>query len=90
MLKLLLYPLSLIYGLIISIRNFMYDANIFKQHEFNVPIISVGNLTVGGTGKTPHAEYLIGLLKIISISPFLVGVIKEKQKVSNWQPFIQP
>lgn len=63
MLKILLYPFMMLYGLVVSIRNFLYDINFYKQHEFNVPIISVGNITVGGTGKTPHAEYLIELLK---------------------------
>jgi tetraacyldisaccharide 4'-kinase len=53
----------LIYGIAITIRNFFYDSGIFKQHEFDIPIISVGNLTAGGTGKTPHAEHLILLLK---------------------------
>jgi tetraacyldisaccharide 4'-kinase len=57
-----LYPLSLLYGLITAFRNFLYNAEILKSHEFNIPVISVGNLTVGGTGKTPHVEYLIGLL----------------------------
>lgn len=63
MLKILLYPLSMLYSLVVSTRNLLYDLHIFKQHDFNVPIISVGNLTVGGTGKTPHAEYLISILK---------------------------
>lgn len=63
MLKILLYPLTLIYGFVISVRNFLYDSKVFKQHEFEVPVISVGNITVGGTGKTPHAEYLIGMIK---------------------------
>jgi tetraacyldisaccharide 4'-kinase len=62
MLKLLLMPLALVYRIAISIRNFCYEANFFKQQEFHLPIISVGNITVGGTGKTPHAEYLLRLL----------------------------
>lgn len=58
-----LYPLSLLYGLITSIRNFLYNTGIFKSYEFDVPVICVGNITVGGTGKTPHTEYLIDLLR---------------------------
>lgn len=63
MLKIVLYPLTLLYGLIITVRNFLFDSKAFKQHDFEVPVISVGNITVGGTGKTPHAEYIISLLK---------------------------
>ncbi len=59
---LLLYPLSLLYGLIVGIRNFLFDMNIIKSHSFQIPIIAVGNITVGGTGKTPHVEYLVRLL----------------------------
>ena len=44
----------------------MFDLNILPSKEFDIPIISVGNITVGGTGKTPHVEYLISLLKSIS------------------------
>ncbi len=58
-----LYPLSLVYGLITGIRNFLYNAEILKSHEFKIPVICVGNLAVGGTGKTPHTEYLIELLR---------------------------
>lgn len=57
-----LLPLSWIYHLVVSIRNYLFDSGILKQQAFNVPIISVGNITVGGTGKTPHVEYLIRLL----------------------------
>lgn len=60
--RLLLFPLSLFYGTITAIRNFLFDINILKSFEFNVPIIAVGNLSVGGTGKTPQVEYLIKLL----------------------------
>jgi tetraacyldisaccharide 4'-kinase len=58
----ILYPISLIYGFIVSFRNFLFDVNILRSTEFNFPVISVGNITVGGTGKTPHIEYLIRLL----------------------------
>jgi tetraacyldisaccharide 4'-kinase len=63
LIKILLIPFSLLYGLGIGIRNFAYKYNLLKGVEFNLPIISVGNLTVGGAGKTPHIEYLIRLLK---------------------------
>ena len=62
-LRFLLYPLAWIYGLGIIIRNFLYDNGVFSITGFEYPIISVGNLSVGGTGKTPHVEYLIRLLK---------------------------
>jgi tetraacyldisaccharide 4'-kinase len=62
-LKVLLLPFSLLYGLIVALRNMLFDLNILTSTEFKIPIISVGNITVGGTGKTPHIEYLITLLK---------------------------
>ena len=61
--RILLYPLALIYGVITGIKNFLYDAAILPSVEFRQPVICVGNITVGGTGKTPHTEYLAGLLK---------------------------
>jgi tetraacyldisaccharide 4'-kinase len=57
-----LYPLSLLYAAVTRIRNFMYDSGFLSTTEFQIPIICVGNITVGGTGKTPHTEYLAGLL----------------------------
>ena len=57
-----LSPLSWIYGLGVELRNALFDNGILKQKEYSVPIICVGNLTVGGTGKTPHIEYIIRLL----------------------------
>jgi len=62
-LKSLLIPFSLLYGLIVFVRNLLFDFNILPSTEFKIPIVSVGNITVGGTGKTPHIEYLITLLK---------------------------
>ena len=58
-----LLPLSWIYGLGVRIRNKMFDWGILKIHAFDIPVISVGNITVGGSGKTPHVEYLINILK---------------------------
>ncbi len=62
-LRWLLFPFSLIYGLVVIVRNWCFDSGIFKSRRFNIPIISVGNLEVGGAGKSPMTEYLIRLLK---------------------------
>ncbi|HNQ61611.1 MAG TPA: tetraacyldisaccharide 4'-kinase [Bacteroidia bacterium] len=62
-LRLLLLPFSFIYGLVVAVRNFLFDKGILKSTSFRIPIISVGNLSTGGTGKTPHVEYLIRLLR---------------------------
>lgn len=56
--KITLYPLALLYGIITSFRNRHYDKGMYLQTSFKKPVIVVGNLTVGGTGKTPHIEYL--------------------------------
>lgn len=61
--KFFLFPFSFFYGIITDVRNFLYDTDFWKVTTFHLPIINVGNLTVGGTGKTPHVEYLIRLLK---------------------------
>ena len=62
LLRKILFPLAFLYWLITYIRNWLYDKNIFEAVEFDIPIIAVGNLSVGGTGKTPQIEYLIRLL----------------------------
>ena len=58
-----LLPFSWIYGAVVRFRNFLFDVGVLKSHAFSIPVISVGNLTVGGTGKTPHVEYLVSLLQ---------------------------
>ena len=58
-----LAPLTFIYRMVTGVRNKLFDWKILPSEEFDLPVISVGNLTVGGTGKTPHTEYLIDLLK---------------------------
>ena len=54
-----LLALSWLYGLGVGIRNTLFEMGVLKSRSFKTPIISVGNITVGGTGKTPHVEYLI-------------------------------
>lgn len=61
----MLAPFALIYGALTGFRNFLYDKKIFKSTRFDFPIISVGNLSAGGTGKTPHIEYLIVTLQYL-------------------------
>ena len=58
-----LLPLSWFYGLAVGFRNMLFEMGILKSRSFSTPVISVGNITVGGTGKTPHVEYLVRLLK---------------------------
>ena len=62
MVKMFLYPLAWLYGMAVYFRNWLFDFDFLKSKEFDVPIISIGNITVGGTGKTPHVEYLVNLL----------------------------
>ena len=57
-----LFPFAVIYGIIIRVRNFLFDINLLKSKAYDIPIICVGNLSVGGTGKTPMIEYLLTLL----------------------------
>ncbi len=60
--RLFLYLLSVIYGLIITVKNFLFDHNILKSKTHNIPIICIGNLSMGGSGKTPHTKYIAKLL----------------------------
>ena len=58
-----LLPVSWLYGIGVTVRNQMFEMGFLKSRSFKVPVISVGNITVGGSGKTPHVEYLVKLLK---------------------------
>lgn len=60
--RILLFPFSLVYGLIIWLRNRLFDKNILRSSSFNLPLICVGNLSAGGTGKSPMVEYLLKYL----------------------------
>lgn len=61
--RFLLFPFAILYDFVTKIRNFFFDVGLFKETSFKIPVIVVGNLSVGGTGKTPQIEYLIRLLK---------------------------
>jgi len=84
MVKLFLYPFSILYGFVIYVRNRLYDLNILKSKEFDIPVISIGNITVGGTGKTPHVEYLVELLKNRFEVATLSRGYKRKSKGFRW------
>ncbi len=71
-----LLPLSWAYGLGIKLRNTLFDIGVLKSRAFQIPVISVGNITVGGSGKTPHVEYLANLLK----KDFRVAVLSRGYK----------
>ena len=58
-----LRPLSWLYGLGVGVRNQLFELGLLRSRSFSVPVISIGNITVGGSGKTPHVEYLIRLLQ---------------------------
>ena len=75
-----LLPLSWLYGLGVMIRNELFDLGVLKSRSFDVPVISVGNITVGGAGKTPHVEYLVGLLKDVAQVAVLSRGYKRKSK----------
>ncbi len=58
----LLKPISWVYAAVVAVRNAMFERGFLKQHEFDIPVITVGNISVGGSGKTPHTEYIINHL----------------------------
>jgi len=62
MLSLLLAPFSWLYGAVVGIRNLLYNVGLKRSYSFDQAVICVGNLSVGGTGKTPMIEYLVKLL----------------------------
>ena len=76
--KFLFIPISLLFDFITSVRNFLFDYNILKAEKFDIPIICVGNLSLGGTGKTPHINYIIKELSKM----FNVAVISRGYKRS--------
>lgn len=71
-----LLPLNPLYGLVVGIRNLFFDHGILRSASFKHPVIAIGNITAGGTGKTPHVEYLVGLLK----NDFRIAVLSRGYK----------
>ena len=58
-----LFPFAMLYGIVTGIRNWLFDQGLLPSTAFNIPIISIGNLSVGGTGKTPHVEFILSIVK---------------------------
>jgi len=97
--RIIFFPFSLLYHQVTLLRNWLYDIRFFKSFDISIPTISVGNLTVGGTGKTPVIEYLIRLLKdhhkIITLSRgykrktngFLIAGEDDNAKTIGDEPF---
>ena len=76
----LLIPLSIIFNLITSIRNTLFDIGLLNSKLFKIPIICIGNLSVGGTGKTPHTEYLFNILK----KEYTIAIVSRGYKRKNY------
>ncbi len=79
-LRILLTPLSWIYGMITTVRNWMFDNKLLPQESYKIPIVSVGNISVGGTGKTPHTEYIAEMLASSYNTAILSRGYKRKTK----------
>ena len=75
-----LSPLSWLYGLAVTLRNWLFNVGLLHQQSYDIPVISVGNITVGGTGKTPHVEYLVRLLDKLTKVAVLSRGYKRKTK----------
>lgn len=75
-----LTPLSWLYGMVTGVRNWLFDSKILKEEEFDIPVIGVGNISVGGTGKTPHVEYISEKLSLTHNVAVLSRGYKRKTK----------
>lgn len=75
----ILTPFSWVYGGVVWLRNFCFNNGLLPQEEYDIPVVSVGNITVGGTGKTPHVEYLIEAL----CQQYNIGVLSRGYKRST-------
>ncbi len=75
----ILRPMSIIYGMVVGLRNKLFDWGILKEKVYPIPVVVVGNLSVGGTGKTPHTEYIVEALK----SEYRIGILSRGYKRST-------
>ena len=73
---LVLYPISKLYGLGMAVRSKMFEYGVLKQQEFDIPVVVVGNIAMGGTGKTPHVEYIVESL----MGKYNIGVLSRGYK----------
>jgi tetraacyldisaccharide 4'-kinase len=88
LIRFLLFPISLLYGLGVSLRDFFYRTKLLLSVKFDLPVISVGNLTIGGAGKTPHIEYLICLLRpYLEVATLSRGYKRKTQGFLLVKPF---
>lgn len=71
-----LYPFSMLYGIGVALRNHLFDIGLLRSKSYDIPVISIGNITVGGTGKTPHTEFLVRKLQ----EEFKVAVLSRGYK----------
>lgn len=74
--KIILLPVSKIYGAVTCVRNWMFDWKLLKEKEFDVPVVVVGNIAAGGTGKTPHVEYIVERMR----HNFHIGIVSRGYK----------
>ena len=89
--RIIMSPFALLYGLVISIRLWMYRVEWIKGAEFNLPVISIGNLTVGGSGKTPHIEYLIRHFKVyLQVATLSRGYGRKTKGYYDVHPLMTP
>jgi tetraacyldisaccharide 4'-kinase len=72
-LRLILLPFSWIYGSILAIRNYLYDKGIIKSETISIPSICVGNISMGGTGKTPHVDFITSYFLSKSVKPAILS-----------------
>jgi tetraacyldisaccharide 4'-kinase len=71
--RIVLIPIAVLYGLVTDLRNFLFDSGIIRPVQFNVPLISVGNISAGGTGKTPFTMLLFELLSPYFNKPVIIS-----------------